>query len=294
MRRAIALLCVALGVIYLSAHDIVPWRISLLAGLIMGMMLLGWKRRGKKGLSPIAETFPPELPLGTHAPAEPIITETTITEHAFIDEDPTAEMEPIEPSKPPPPIPKIVKDAHAPLYDHHFHWMWVVERVAPLAYLFGLLVSIQAVSAFLLQKLEVTKAGPYLARVHIPGGSLLWVVVLDLLVVVVLALRTVYLKQIWNTLRFVVTSESYSMPRTMPGPLTDRTPTIRTIDVVYMIERNWLDKFLGTCRLTCGDKPGKVDDAFQVVKWLKYPDELRKATGSPPVTKARWFRGKQR
>ena len=295
LRRAIPGLLLVLGAIILNAMGLIPWKFSVAAGLLacVARSLWKWHKRPRRTIA--ASEAAPSAPSHSASASPPPTQSQHTSVQEFVEEFPTEEIEPVQVSDPPPEVPKVVRDHHVALYDHHFHGMWLVEKLAPLAGVSVCFFGLQAVFFYLFDRFIRDNHNPNVAQMEIPGIAKLTIVLVDLFVLASVVIRASLLKQIWNTIRFVVTAESYSMPRTMPWPFPDRTPTIRVIEITYLIERNWLDKKLGTCRLEYGgDDTTKIDDEFVSVKWLKYPDELRIATGSPPVGKARWFRGKQR
>jgi hypothetical protein len=109
------------------------------------------------------------------------------------------------------------------------------------------------------------------------NSSYLWVSFA--IATIVAPLYCYYIALRWNGEEFIVNDEWYERPLTMPAPFTSSTPAIRRSEIgKYFIKQTVLDKIFKTCRLY-SDTPSSDDKQFHNVKWLKYPAELRRATG---------------
>lgn len=274
LRRVIALGAVALLICMLHVYGLVSWQISM--GLLIAATLV-FAVRKRKAATPITSVTVP-TPVAAPTPSMPVHKPAATHVVTTVSDD-TDEMEPVfvDVGPDPKPVPQSVKDTHATLYDHGPRWMWLFERIAGLwLLLLALLVAI-----------IYTDNQGWLAREIEP-----WLWDLLLLATAAVGFATVYYRAKWLTLRFVVSAESFSMPYSVFWPFNDDTPTVKFKDVTYRIRENWIDKLFHTARVQVAGKKdsepnGDIDNVFNLVKWLPFPDELRVAIGSPPMRKSR-------
>lgn len=93
----------------------------------------------------------------------------------------------------------------------------------------------------------------------------------------------------WRGRWLIVTEGRKELQSALPWPFATHVYSMpNTAGAAQDIERTFLDRLFGTCRLF-SDIKAKGDEVFHDLKWLPYPDKLGQALKQQPIRRNSWW-----